>query len=193
MIVLRPSANSLGWTYKFFLSAIERRAQREAVKQSPDKVFQRQIPRCQEVPMVRHLTLKVYSTVCSKDLINSLHTNSLTLSYDRVLNLTYEMSSITIELYERSGNQVLPSRIRSKIFTMFADNNIDLFIINPSLQLRIIIVQEFLRSKFKFPTSTKNILADINETERRAAKCEALEYFLTVYDILLRRGLWHTS
>ena len=31
-----------------------------------------------------------------------------------------------IELYERSGNRVLPSKIKSNILTMLADDNIDL-------------------------------------------------------------------
>ena len=103
-----------------------REAQREAVKQSSDKLFQMRIPRFREVPVVRHLTLKVYSKVRCKDIINTLHKNGLTLSYDRLLSFTDELSSIMIELYKRSGNRVLPSKIKSDIFTMFADDNIDL-------------------------------------------------------------------
>ena len=64
----------------------------------------RRIMKERETPAIIYSTLKLYRTIRSKTLINSL---GLCLSCDRVLEITKELSDIQIKYYMKTNVQVL--------------------------------------------------------------------------------------
>ena len=72
-----------------------------------------------------YLTVQLYSVVRSRNLLQILFKHGITLSYDRTLAFIDELSDSVKELYVRSGDKVLPSKLRKGIFTVFTDDNID--------------------------------------------------------------------
>lgn len=87
--------------------------------------FIRRIARENEMPLPRYFTLKLYSIIRSKTIIQTLFHHGICLSYHRVQMLINELNVIANELYSRSGDNVLPSAIRLGLFTVNIDDNID--------------------------------------------------------------------
>ena len=75
--------------------------------------------------MSQYITIKLYSIIRSKTLLQTLFFHGITLSYSRVLSLIDELSATVLDLYQRSGNRALPSNVRSGIFSVFVDDNLD--------------------------------------------------------------------
>ena len=71
------------------------------------------------------LTIKLYSTIRSKNLIQSLFHLGITLSYWSTLQFVEELAVTVKDLYCRSGNRVLPGALQKDLFTVVVDDNID--------------------------------------------------------------------
>ena len=81
--------------------------------------------RDKECPINQYMTLKLYSIVRSKTLVQILFQFGIVLSYDRILTFVNELSQVVQDLYAHSCNKVLPSTLRVGIFTIFIDDNLD--------------------------------------------------------------------
>ena len=68
-------------------------------------------PRGAECPIIQYMTIKLYSTVRSKTLIQVLFSFGIVLSYDRVLSFIDELSQSAKVLYQDSDNKVLSSKM----------------------------------------------------------------------------------
>ena len=68
-------------------------------------------PRGAECPIMQYMTIKLYSTVRSKTLIQVLFSFGIVLSYDRVLSFIDELSQSAKVLYQDSDNKVLSSKM----------------------------------------------------------------------------------
>ena len=77
-----------------------------------------------ETPAIIYSTLKLYGTIRSKTLINHFFSLGLCLSYDRVLEITEELSDIQIKHYMNT-NVFAPSPLKKNLFTVLAKDNID--------------------------------------------------------------------
>ena len=77
-----------------------------------------------ETPISIYITLKLYVLVRSKTLIERLHSLGICISYDRLLDITKDISETMLSQYERDG-VFLPSVLKKDIFTMIAKDNVD--------------------------------------------------------------------
>ena len=78
-----------------------------------------------EEPLPAALTLKIYSVVRAKGLIQILFHHGICLSYPRVLAFYDELFAATCKLFKLSGGRVIPSILRFGITTVFIDDNLD--------------------------------------------------------------------
>ena len=83
------------------------------------------VARTKEAPIIRYTTMKAYSTIRSKVLHNTLARKGISISYSRMMEFTKELTAISNELFTRSFDCVLPSRVRLGIFTVFCVDNVD--------------------------------------------------------------------
>ncbi|CAG9823856.1 unnamed protein product [Phaedon cochleariae] len=77
-----------------------------------------------ETPLPLYIGLKLYSTVRSKNLIDSLFALGLSVSYDRVQYVLSTVTNVICESYETSEG-VLPSSLHRDTFTTAVIDNID--------------------------------------------------------------------
>ena len=81
-----------------------------------------------EMPVPLYITMKIHAVTRSKNLIDTLFSLGICVSYDRFLRLTSEISSALCEKFNNDG-VVCPPKLRSSLFTTAAVDNIDY---NPS-------------------------------------------------------------
>ena len=76
-----------------------------------------------ETPVITYTTLKLFSKVRSKNLIDHLHNIGMCCSYKRVLYILSGWASVA-EIY-RQNHQVIPLKLQSGLLAVFTKNNID--------------------------------------------------------------------
>ena len=77
-----------------------------------------------ETPIISYISLKLYSTVRSKNLIQKLHHIGICSSYNRVIGLLSGWAKTALQFY-RDNDQVIPLKLRRGVFTVFTKDNID--------------------------------------------------------------------
>ena len=156
------------------------------VHQEDTLAVQRRVPRKSEVPIARYLTLKVYSTIRSRELITTLAKNGITLSYHRLLEFTSELSSVMTELFSRSGDRVLPSKLRTGVFTVFIDDNLDQSSSSSTAVKHFhgssITVLQLPDAENLGQSREKKKFHELTDTEKKVTFCPALENYLKVDD-----------
>ena len=101
------------------------KSKKSAIKQTDEShsiINQRKSCR-RETLVITYTTLKLYSKVRSKNLIDHLHNIGICCSYKRVLDILSGWASVA-EIY-RQNNQVIPRKLQSGLFTVFTKDNID--------------------------------------------------------------------
>ena len=78
-----------------------------------------------ETPLAIYITLKLYTITRSKTLIQCFHSLGICISYDRLLDITKDLSERLLYQYARDG-VFLPSVLKQDIFTIIAKDNIDI-------------------------------------------------------------------
>lgn len=77
-----------------------------------------------ETPFAVYLALSVYGKTRKRHLIDMLHENGLSISYDRVLEITAKLGEAVVAQYVEDG-VVCPPALRKQLFTTSAVDNID--------------------------------------------------------------------
>ena len=77
-----------------------------------------------ETPLPTYLGLMLHATTRKRDLIDKLHKLGLSISYDRVLQISTELANTVCALYEEEGI-VCPPNLKKDVFTTAAVDNID--------------------------------------------------------------------
>ena len=77
-----------------------------------------------ETPFAVYVGLKVYAKTRKRELIDKLHENGLSISYDRVLEITGKLGETVIQQYVEE-DVVCPPVLRKGLFTTAAVDNID--------------------------------------------------------------------
>ena len=90
-----------------------------------DEKIEQRVVKTSEVPTSRYLTLKLYSVVRSKTIIQTLFDHGIGMSYNKVLDLISEIAVEMKDLFRRSGNNLLPSQLVIGVFTAMIDDNLD--------------------------------------------------------------------
>ena len=81
--------------------------------------------RAKETPFPLYVAVKVYSASRSKTLLNWLYfCAGLSISYNRLLDVTKDMASRMLAQYEHDG-VFIPRNLLKNVFTIFAKDNID--------------------------------------------------------------------
>ena len=80
--------------------------------------------RSRETPVQLYTSLKLYSTIRSRRLIDHLFQLGICSSYDRVLEITKSLSDHMTRQYQRDG-AFCPSKLKKNVFTMMAKDNCD--------------------------------------------------------------------
>ena len=78
-----------------------------------------------ECPRIQHLTIKLYSVIRSRSLIQLFFERGIVLSYPTIRTFINDLSQTVKVLYSDSDNKVLPSALRMGLFTIFVDDNLD--------------------------------------------------------------------
>ena len=73
----------------------------------------------------QYLTLKLYSIIRSKSLLKAFFHHGILLSPYTVTKFFDELTPSVIKLFKDSGGKVLPSNIRTGIFSVVVDDNLD--------------------------------------------------------------------
>ena len=81
--------------------------------------------KCYETPLPTYISLKMYATVRSKSLIDSLFSLGICLPYKRILDITKEIAEKELKKYELNGC-FIPHNTILNIPTIIAKDNIDL-------------------------------------------------------------------
>ena len=81
--------------------------------------------RCRETPVQIYTSLKLYSSIRSRNLIDHLFKLGICSSYDRILEITKSLSDNMTSQYVRDG-AFCPSNLKKNVFTMMAKDNCDL-------------------------------------------------------------------
>ena len=77
-----------------------------------------------ETPIVSYMSIKLYSCVRSKTLLQRLHSLEICSSYTRVIDILSEWARTSLKGY-KSNDQVIPLKLKGNIFTVFTKDNID--------------------------------------------------------------------
>ena len=103
-----------------------------------------------ETPFPIYIGLSVFAKTRMKKLVHMLNTNGLSISYDRVLEISAELGDAVVSRYIRDG-VVCPPEQRKGLFTTSAMDNIDH---NPSATTSTTSFHGTSISLFQHPTST---------------------------------------
>ena len=77
-----------------------------------------------ETPLPIYLGVMIHATTRKRDIIDKLHKLGLSISYDRVLQLSTDLANTVCQQYENDG-VVCPPGLRKNVFTTSAVDNID--------------------------------------------------------------------
>ena len=88
-----------------------------------DKVSINQL-RKRETPVITYISLKLYSSIRSKTLLQKLHQIGICSSYQHVIDIISDWAANALQVYKNS-TQVILLKPRGRIFTVFTKDNID--------------------------------------------------------------------
>ena len=77
-----------------------------------------------ETPTPIYVALKIYAITCSRNLIDALFNQGMCISYDRLLNLTSDISNTVCEQY-RVDRFVCPPKLHCGVHTSAALDSLD--------------------------------------------------------------------
>ena len=77
-----------------------------------------------ETPIITYVSLKLYSSLRSKILLQRFHQISICSSYNHVIDILSGWAANALQVY-RDNNQVVPLKLRDGVFTVFTKDNID--------------------------------------------------------------------
>ena len=93
-------------------------------REKTDTTTHRRLVKHRETAAALYVALKIYSTVRSKDLIDHFFNIGLCVSYDRVLEISRELSDTLLRRYNEY-KVFTPTPLKKNIFTIIAKDNID--------------------------------------------------------------------
>ena len=88
-----------------------------------DKVSINQL-RKRETAVITYISLKLYSSIRSKTLLQKLHQIGICTSYQHVIDIISDWAGNALRVYKNS-NLVIPLKLRGMVFTVFTKDNID--------------------------------------------------------------------
>ena len=88
-----------------------------------DKVSINQL-RKRETPVITYISLKLYSSIRSKTLLQKLHQIGICSSYQHVIDIISDWAANALQVYKNS-NQVIPLKLRGMALTGFTKDSID--------------------------------------------------------------------
>ena len=88
-----------------------------------DQTLVRQHRKCQETPVLIYNSLKIYSTSCSRNIIDHFLSIGISVSYDKILELTQNIYEHLRESYY-NHNCFFPKVPKQSIFTIMMKDNI---------------------------------------------------------------------
>ena len=88
-----------------------------------DKVSINQLKKW-ETPVITYISLKLYSFIWIKTLLQNLHQIGTGSSYQHVIDIISDWAANALQVYKNS-NQVIPLKLRGIVFTVFTKDNID--------------------------------------------------------------------
>ena len=77
-----------------------------------------------ETPLAIYLAIKVHSSTRSKQLVNTLHSYGLCISYDRLQKISRDIANSVIAHFEQEGI-VVPMQALKNVLTIVYKDNID--------------------------------------------------------------------
>ena len=78
-----------------------------------------------ETPVVIYVSVKIFSILRSKTLIEHFFMLGICIPYSRILNITKDIADRILQQYERD-KVFLPEMLRELLFTIIAKDNVDL-------------------------------------------------------------------
>ena len=81
-------------------------------------------PRKRETPVITYISLKLYSSIRSKTLLQKLHQIGICSSYQHVIDIISDWAANALQVYKNS-NQVIPLKLRGMALTGFTKDSID--------------------------------------------------------------------
>ena len=77
-----------------------------------------------ETPIVSYASLKLYSCIRSKNILQKLHSVGICSSYNRVIQILSDWASKSLKVY-KSTDKVIPLKLQERVFTVFTKDNVD--------------------------------------------------------------------
>lgn len=96
----------------------------------PDR--QRRIAESSQVPVSRYISIKLFSIIRSKALLQMLFHLGIGISYHSILSFIDNLTTIVLDFYSMSGNRVMPTNSVSGCFSVMIDDNIDVNSCSPT-------------------------------------------------------------
>ena len=78
--------------------------------------------RKRETPVITYISLKLYSSIRSKTLLQKLHQIGICSSYQHVIDIISDWAANALQVYKNS-NQVIQLKLRGMVFTVFTKDN----------------------------------------------------------------------
>ena len=161
---------------------------RPVLAKNEDTVDRVRHSRDTECPIIHYMTIKLYSTIRSKTLLQVFYQFGIILSYKRVMTFYQELSEIVKALYSKSDDKVLPSNLKQGLFTIFVDDNLDKN--SSSVDGRshfhgtALTVLQYPSQENSGICRTRCKFEDLSENELRSKSCPALDNFLNVQPLI---------
>ena len=81
--------------------------------------------RKRETTVITYISLKLYSSIRSKTLLQKLHQIGICSSYQHVIDIISDWAVNALQVY-KNNNQVIPLRLWVMVLTVFTKDNIDI-------------------------------------------------------------------
>ena len=103
-----------------------------------------------ETPFLLFLGMSVYAKTQKKVLVELHHDHELSVSYERVLEISAQFGDAAVSRYQKEGDVVCPPILRKSLFSTAATDNIDH---NPTATMATTSFHGTSISLFQYPTS----------------------------------------
>lgn len=137
-----------------------------------------------EMPIPRYTTLKLYSIIRSKELVQAYFHLGLGLSYNRLMNFTDELTAVMDDLFVRSENNPIPSKMKRGLFTVMSDDNIDVNSKSPTATMNFhgssSVIMQFPENNNPGISRQKQQYKDLTESQKTVKKSQIVEEFVSV-------------
>lgn len=138
-----------------------------------------------EPPLPIYLGMVIHAETRKRDLVDKLYGLGLSISYDRVMNISTAMGNSVCEMFQNDG-VVCPAKLRCNVFTTSAVDNIDH---NPSSTTATGSLHGTAISLFQHPSvdnhGIKRVTACISEKVKRENIKELPESYSVVPPVIL--------